>query len=327
MKKLIENFSSQLKEALQIAGNAKLNPSTVSINNVVVSGLGGSGIGGSMVSQIVESTVKVPILVTKAYSLPGFINENSLVIISSYSGNTEETLSCLYQAIDRKAKIVCITSGGKVEEIALAENLDLVKIPGGMPPRSCLGYSFVQLINVLTFFALIGKNYLPQFDQAIRLLDAEENPIQVEAGLIAKKLVNKTPVIYCADNMESVAIRFRQQLNENSKILCWHHVFPELNHNELVGWRDFHEDIAVILLRNNSDYERTKIRMEISKEIFKKYTSQIIEINSKGNSAIENAIYLVHLTDWVSYFLAEERGVDPVEVKVIDHLKSELAKA
>ena len=118
----------------------------------------------------------------------------------------------------------------------------------------------------------------------------------------------------------------QQQINENAKLLCWHHVIPEMNHNELVGWRDERSDLAVLWLRSKDDYQRTSIRMDINKEITDKLTKGSFEIWSKGKSFAEKAFYLVHLGDWLSWYLSEERGVDPVEIKVIDYLKSELAK-
>jgi glucose/mannose-6-phosphate isomerase len=123
-----------------------------------------------------------------------------------------------------------------------------------------------------------------------------------------------------------VATRFRQQVNENAKMLCWHHVIPEMNHNELVGWRTENNDLAVILFRNSTDLDRIQARMEINKQTIAAYTDTIVEVWSKGNSNLERALYLIHLGDWVSFFLGEKKGVDIIEVKVIDHLKGELAK-
>jgi glucose/mannose-6-phosphate isomerase len=122
-----------------------------------------------------------------------------------------------------------------------------------------------------------------------------------------------------------VAIRFRQQLNENSKVLCWHHVIPEMNHNELVGWTEQDETLAVVFLRSEMDYTRTKTRIEINKSIISKYTSNIFEIWAEGNEKLEQALYLIHFCDWISCFIAEKKKIDPVEVKVIDYLKSELS--
>ncbi|MBC7553113.1 MAG: bifunctional phosphoglucose/phosphomannose isomerase, partial [Taibaiella sp.] len=149
---------------------------------------------------------------------------------------------------------------------------------------------------------------------------------QKKAKALAKKIVGKLPVIYSAPNFEGVAIRFRQQINENSKMLCWHNVIPEMNHNELVGWKDDAPDKVVIIIRNDNDFKRTQSRMEINKAVIKEHTPNIIEIYSEGKSYWEKALYIIHLTDWVSLFLAELRKVDAVEVKVIDFLKGSLAK-
>jgi glucose/mannose-6-phosphate isomerase len=147
-----------------------------------------------------------------------------------------------------------------------------------------------------------------------------------EAKSIAEKLKDKTPVIYATTYNEGIAIRFRQQLNENAKILCWHHIIPEMNHNELVGWTQKNDHLSVIIFLDKDEYFRNMTRVEINKEVIKKYASNITEIYSKGNSAIEKAIYFIHLGDWVSVLLAELRGVDAVEVNVINHLKSTLSK-
>jgi glucose/mannose-6-phosphate isomerase len=126
--------------------------------------------------------------------------------------------------------------------------------------------------------------------------------------------------------MESVAVRLRQQINENSKVLCWHHVYPEMNHNELVGWTEKNNNLAVVFLRNKDDFKRNAVRMDITKDIYAKYTDTIIEIFSKGQTLVEKSIYLVHLSDWVSWYLSELTGADAIEVRAIDYLKSELAK-
>lgn len=327
MKKLISNFPQQVREALTIGKAAGLSASNDTIANVFISGLGGSGIGGTIVSELVAFEAKVPINVGKTYFIPSYINEHSLVIISSYSGNTEETINALELALEKRAKIVCVTSGGKIQEIAKANKLDIILIPGGMPPRACLGYSMTQLFFILNYFQIIGKGFLSQLEQAIKLIEKDQDQIQKQAREIAEKLKNKIPVIYTTSHNEGIAIRFRQQINENSKMLCWHHVFPELNHNELVGWTEKNEKLAIVLFRDKEDYSRNQTRIEISKTIFEKYTDTITEVYSKGNSVIEKSIYLIHLGDWVSYFIAEIKGIDSIEVAVINHLKAELAKS
>jgi glucose/mannose-6-phosphate isomerase len=325
MKTLVQNFSKQLTEAIAIGNKATLTKSNAKISNVLICGLGGSGIGGSIVKELVVDKASVPVEVTKGYFIPNYVNENTLVIISSYSGNTEETLNCMHMALERNAKITCITSGGKVQEIANAKQLDCIIVPGGMPPRSCLGYSLTQLFYILSFHSIIDDGFKSDLQAAVHLLDNEEKNIVSEAKTIAEVLNNKMPVIYATTNNEGVVIRFRQQLNENSKILCWHHIIPEMNHNELVGWTQKNNDIAVLIFLDSDEYARNLARVEINKEVIKNYAGSITEIFSKGKSTIEKAIYFIHLGDWISVLLAEIRGVDAVEVDVINHLKSKLA--
>jgi glucose/mannose-6-phosphate isomerase len=326
MKTLVANFSKQLNEALTIGNNAKLTPSAHAISNVLICGLGGSGIGGSIVSELVAGNANTPINVTKGYFIPAYVNENTLVIISSYSGNTEETLNCMTLALAKKAKVVAVTSGGKVLETAKEKGFDCIVVPGGMPPRSCLGYSLTQLFFILDFHKVIHMNFREDLKAAIKLIEQEETNIIAEATIIAGRLKDKTPVIYATTYNEGIAIRFRQQLNENSKILCWHHIIPEMNHNELVGWTQKDNNLSVLIFLDKDDYSRNLARVDINKEVIKKYTENIREVFSKGNSIIEKAIYFIHLGDWISVILGEMRGVDLMEVNVINHLKSKLSE-
>ena len=326
MKKLVLDFPIQLQEALIIGKNHKFIATPAHFDNVIITGLGGSGIGGSIVQNYVFDKLKIPLVVNKDYFLPAFVSKKSLVIVCSYSGNTEETLASLHQAKKAKATIICITSGGKVAEFANNKKLDCILVPAGMPPRSCLGYSLVQILVTLTHLGLIGNAFEKEIKAAIKYMKANEEATQKKAMAIAKKIEGKLPIVYSSSMFEGVAIRFRQQLNENSKLLSWHGVIPEMNHNELVGWRDNAQDKAVIILRNSDDYERVQSRIEINKKVIKKYTSTIIEIYSEGKTYWEKAFYFIHLTDWVSVLLADLRSLDAVEVKVIDFLKSSLAK-
>ncbi len=165
MKTLVENFSKQLSDAISIGSNAKLTPSKNGISNVLICGLGGSGIGGSIVSELVVGYANVPINVTKGYFIPSYVNENTLVIASSYSGNTEETLNCVELAAAKHAKIVSVTSGGKLLDISKEKGYDHIVVPGGMPPRACLGYTLTQLFFILDFHKIIiTKTYLLQLN-------------------------------------------------------------------------------------------------------------------------------------------------------------------
>ncbi len=326
MKKLVQNFPTQLHEALIIGKSHKFSTSKKKFANIVLTGLGGSGIGGSIVQNFTFDKLSVPFVVNKDYFLPAFVNAGSLVIVSSYSGNTEETLQAMKQALKKKATVVCITSGGKVAEIAKKKNLDCILLPGGMPPRACIGYSMTQVMFVLQGLGLVKYNFEKDLKASIKLLKDKSGSIKTKARSLAKKLYGKTPIIYSAPEMEGMAIRFRQQINENSKMLCWHHVIPEMNHNELVGWKDVDDSRSVVILRTEKDYVRTQVRMEINKKIIKKYTKNITELYPEGKSYWEQIFYFIHLTDWVSVYLADMREQDAVEVNVIDFLKGELAK-
>ncbi|MFT6844637.1 MAG: glucose/mannose-6-phosphate isomerase [Flavobacteriales bacterium] len=326
MEHYVSDFTRQLKEAINIGLKSTLIDCDKNIQNVVITGLGGSGISGKIVSQLVADSAKLPIYINNNYSLPGFVNQNTLVIISSYSGNTEETISAMKIAIDKGAEVACITSGGAILDLAKKHQLNTIVIPGGHPPRTALAYSFTQQFFLLKHYGIISFDFKSHLSDAVILLDKELENIKEIAKNLANKLFQKTAVIYSDASYEGAAIRMRQQLNENAKVLCWHHVLPEMNHNELVGWAGGDSNKAVIFLRNESDYQRTQVRMKLSKEIISKHTSNISDVYSMGNSAIAKTLYLVNLGDWVSVYLAKLYQVDPIEVNVIGHLKSELGK-
>lgn len=327
MQELIQGFANQLKEAMGIGEKAILFKPKAPIANVIVNGMGGSGIGGTIVSELVSTKSKVPVYANKSYFLPEYAGENTLVIVDSYSGNTEESVQALESALEAGAKVVCITSGGQIHDIARQKKIDHITIPQGFPPRAALGYSIVQIFYILYKFDIIDEYFLNDFDQAIRLLENEEENIKSEAKRIASVLFGKTPVIYAPIRSEGVAVRFRQELNENAKMLAWHNMIPEMNHNEILGWSEKRDDLAVIFFRNDTDYSRIQKRVELTREVVLKYASRVVEIDSKGASMIERAIYQVHMGDWISFFLAEMRKVDPNEIQTIEYLKSALAKS
>jgi glucose/mannose-6-phosphate isomerase len=325
MRNLINEFTTQLQQALEIAESVQLTKKT-NISTIVVTGLGGSGISGTILSELIQDECPVPVIINKDYFLPEFVNAHSLVIISSYSGNTEETLSAMQQAISKQAQVVCITSGGKVKELAEQHHYDVIVIPGGHPPRSCIGYSLVQLIKIIQFNGFVKTDLLTQVKNSIALLDTEQTAIQTESKKIATSLFQKLPVIYSLGSCEGITVRFRQQINENSKMLCWHHTFPEMNHNELVGWTEKNNDLAVVTFRTSYDYERTEKRYELCKPLFEKFSSSVTDIIAKGNSKLEQYFYLIHIGDYISVDLADLKQIDAVEVDVITNLKNELAK-
>ena len=326
MKNQIKNFPNQLLEALELAQAIDLKEPKQQIRNIHIVGLGGSGIGANFVQTFVSSVCKVPISVTKDYRVPAYVGPDTLAIASSYSGGTEETLICLDQYIKAGAYVIGISSGGVLEEKSRSEGFDFVKLPEGKPaPRACLGYSLVQQLGILHKLGFTDQSFLDQVAAAAEMLSKEQEQIQEKAEHIAGLLKDRQPVIYACSELEPVAIRFRQQLNENSKILTWHHVIPEMNHNELVGWRTNMSNAFVIFLRNRTDYSRNQRRIEINKEIISNYAGAVMDLYSRGETLLIQSMYLVHLVDWVSVYLAELRGVDAMEIKVIDYLKSALA--
>lgn len=327
MNQLIERFMDQLAEGLEIGRNASIRPAAANINHIYVAGLGGSGIGADFVASFIQDECRLPFLVRKGYHVPAFVGPNTLAIASSYSGNTEETLISYDQIKAKGARLLCVASGGKIIDKAKADGYDYIQVPSNWPsPRACLGYSVTAQLWTLHHLGYISDRAIQEVESSITLLRNESEDIKTQAKAIAGRLHHKIPIIYIEDRMEPVAVRLRQQINENSKALCWHHVVPEMNHNELVGWREKNDALAVLYLRNDDDYSRNAVRMDINKQIISQYAGDIIEVYSKGTTMIEKSMYLVHLGDWISWYLAELRGVDALEVKVIDFLKGELAK-
>lgn len=325
MRELTENLPNQISEALDIASKSKLTPAK-GIKNIVISGLGGSGIGATLVSNWIFDSCKLPITINKGYFLPNFVKKNTMVICSSYSGNTEETIHVLEEAHKLGAKVVCISSGGKMIDFCKANQIDYIQVPGGMPPRTCLGYSIVQLMQVLTFNKFIPSKLFKQMTKIPDFLKREEASIQKLSSKLCDKIFDKMPIIYGDERFEGVVVRYRQQINENAKMLCWHHVIPEMNHNEMVGWRDENHNLAVLFINNSLDFKRNVQRREINEEAIKKYTPNIHHIQSKGRNIIEQSFYHIFFTDLLSIYLAEKRGFESMEIDVINHLKSTLEK-
>ncbi len=324
MKQFISNFTNQLSEAKLIGEKLEKNANTEDIQNVIICGLGGSGIGGKIISKIAESRCKKPVLTYNSYALPAFVDSKTLVIISSYSGDTEETVSAFKEALKRNSKIICITSGGEVEKIAQENSIPVLVVPGGNPPRAMLTYSLTQLLFIFQQYSLIDIDAASEINNSISLLDKEVNEIKKEAKKIANEVKNTTVLIYSDASFEGVGTRFKQQLNENTKTLAFSNVIPEMNHNELLGWQGGNKSFSALFLRNSTDHKRNQLRMDISKSNISKRANTCIEIYSKGNSEIERVYYFILMTDWISIFLAEEYDVDTIEIKVIDSLKNEL---
>ena len=325
MYNLIKGFPQHIKEAINIFEAASFTEKK-NIQNIVITGLGGSGIGGTIAAELCSASIKVPIIVNKGYHLPAFVGPNTLVLVNSYSGNTEETLLALNQAIESNAQISAITSGGILLDKAKEHNFDYVIVPGGNPPRSMLAYSLSILLLVLEEYKFVNLNAKNSLLSASLLLENELDSIVLNAKELATKTKNNAPVTYAASGFAGVATRWRQQFNENAKLPGWDAEVPEMNHNELVGWAGGNDSFVVYFLRSTDDFYRNQKRIEISSEIVKKHVAQVYDIWTQGQSKIEQVFYLIHLGDWISYYLSEERKVDIFDIDVIDHLKSELSK-
>jgi len=326
MKDYIESFPEHLLNSLEICGEVRFKPHRKQIRNIVIAGLGGSGIGGKIVSDILADKSEIPIQVYNDYDIPAYINKRTLFIACSYSGNTEETINAIGQAIKKDAEVAVLTSGGFLERIAIEKDLNHIVIPGGFPPRAAFGLSSVAIFYILYKYVLTRGVFIADIESIAQYLQDNQSQIAKMAEALAAELKGTIPIIYADTKYEGTAIRFRQQINENAKMLCWHHVFPEMNHNELVGWAGGSDQFSVLLLRTSDMHERTRIRMDLSKTIFEKYTKKIFDIPAQGETKLQRAFYLIHLGDWLSYYLSVENNVDPIEIEAINFLKGELAK-
>jgi glucose/mannose-6-phosphate isomerase len=335
MRNLILNFPQQATEAVAIGNAATIKLKISKIQNIVITGLGGSAIGGDLLRAYLADKCAVPVVVNRHYYFPDYVGKNTLVIVSSYSGNTEETVAAYKDAVKRKAMVFCITSGGEVEKMAKKHKHPYIKIPGGLPPRAALGYSFFPTLIALSKLGFI-KDQKKEIKETLGLLAelsaryADHNSASNTAVNLAKTLHGKLPLIYSgADKFDTVNTRWRGQITENAKTLAFGHVFPELNHNEIVGWEvltGLMKQIHVVILRDREDYKRIQLRMEVSKGIIAPLADGITEVYTEGKSLLARTFSLLYLADWLSFYLAMLNGVDPSPVKKIDFLKEELGK-
>ncbi len=322
------------QEALASAQQNEFKLAGFRPRGLVVAGMGGSAISGDVVRGVTLEDLPVPLHVSRSYDLPGWVDANTLVVVSSYSGHTEESFSALMQAKARGAKIVCITSGGKIGEWAQKNGWPVFSLPPGFPPRSALAHLTVPLLMVLHRLQMLAD---PAADiaETTTLLekhaqawgpqsDAQHNL----AKFIAAALTERLPVIYAAHGLlEIAAWRWKEQFCENAEILSWHNVFPEMNHNELVGWGQrapSDRGFQAIYLRDRQDHPRIQKRMEITRALIEETGAPVLEAWSAGQSRLARLFSLIFLGDLASVYLAALNGVDPTPVHKIDLLKQRL---
>ncbi len=291
---------------------------------VFIAGMGGSG----AVADLLADWLEDEIISLKNYTLPKFAKEGDLGIFVSYSGNTEETLAALKEALDRGLKCVCVSSGGKLEEISREKGLLFLKVPGGFQPREAYGFLISATVKALKIVGYLGSEYQREYSYAVDNLSlylSELSSEDSETYEIAGKIYRRIPLIY--SQFYSVALRWKNQINENAKNFAHISVFPEHNHNEIEGFEfpDFFKDKSwIVFLRTYFDHDRVKIRMEAVKEILKDHVVGISEVWAKGESKLEQLLYLVWFGDFVSYWLALMNHVDPYRIDRISALKEHL---
>lgn len=299
------------------------------IKNVIVTGLGGSAIGGDLLQNFLRDELKYPYQVNRNYQLPFFANENTLVVASSYSGNTEETISALNDAIKRKCQIVCITTGGKLEELAKENSIPYANLMKGFQPRYALYLNFFALLKLISSLKLVSdQNKVVEKSISLLKKKAEDySKEKNEAIKLAEDLIGFIPIIYSVSDVTSVvAVRLKGQFNENSKMHAFYNFYPELDHNEIMGWEGYRStmNFKVINILDDDYNEQIKKRFEITSYLIKKNGGEIINLRSNEENFKLRLIDLIYLGDWVTYYLAILHGVDPTTINNINYLKEHL---
>ncbi len=326
-------FPDNWQEAIKFTENVDWGIDRDTIQNICMSGMGGSAIGADLARAYVSVSCPVPVIVNRDYEIPAWVNQNTLFVACSFSGNTEETLSALKKARKKGAQIVAVTSGGKLLVDVSREGDGYVKIPGGIPPRAALAYSFVPLFRLFHDLGFADEDSTV-LDETFRMLseqgDRLADRIDNQALNLARELKDTLPVVYTGSGlMEPVGLRWRGQFEENSKVLAYGNIIPEMNHNEIVGWEQTAHltgRLSVIILEDQSDHPKVKQRMQIVREMVEDQTVFAIKLSTMGNSRLTRQFSLVQLADWVSVYLALLNRVDPTPIAKIDLLKSRLAE-
>jgi glucose/mannose-6-phosphate isomerase len=331
----IKELPMQCRQAWQTAMGFNLPSDYADVDKVIILGMGGSAIGGDLVRSLALAEARIPIIVHRDYGLPSFVDERTLVIASSYSGNTEETLSGFRSSLLTTAKKLVMTTGGTLKELAEANNFPVYKIEYKAQPRAALGFSFIPTLGVLQKLGFI-KDKSADVDETIRVLENLSTKLDEKSLLtsnpakqLAQRCHGKLPVIYGAGILAEVAHRWKTQINENGKAWAFYEVFPELNHNATVGFQfppEVVERLHVVLLRSPLFNERVKLRYEVTGELLQRAGVAYEYVDSLGESPLSQMMSTVMMGDFTSYFLAILNEVDPSPVEVIDYLKERLAK-
>lgn len=325
------NAAKHYREAAQFADRIQVNfPKP---DNIVVAGLGGSAIGGDLLKDWTKNQLSIPIEVSREYQLPAYAGKKTLVVITSYSGDTEETLSSFLDALKRGCMIYCISSGGELIKYARKHKVPHLQVPSSMPPRAALPYMLIPLL-VLMEKAGLAKGVQDELKETFPLLDkisADNGPTKETYDNFAKMLAHNigetTPIIYGFGVYRSVAQRFKQQFNENSKSAAKWEYFPELDHNEIVGWEGRGEQCkwySVIFIRDKDEPVEIECRIETTKQIMERRGLVMFDLEVQGQTPLAKMLSTILVGDFASVYLAVLRGEDPTPVKIIDYLKDTL---
>lgn len=335
MGQRIQELPQACRDAWREAASVALPDAYYRAERIVIAGMGGSAIGGDLLRGLAELECRVPVQVQRDYRLPAYVDEHTLVIAVSYSGGTEETLSAVADAFERRAMVLTVTSGGQIAELASMHRLPLYRITYQSPPRAALGYSFVPLVALLDRLGFLSDKQkdVEEAAQVMERILADAGPdrplAENAAKQLAERLHGKLPVIYGSGFLADVARRWKTQINENSKAWAFFETLPELHHNAIVGYplpADLRERLQVVLLRSSLLHPRTLIRYPITTELLSRQNIPYDVVEAQGESALAQILSSVLFGDYVSYYLAILYGVDPWPVEAIDYLKGELAK-
>jgi len=316
-------------EQLQYEFNVQ--PQDFKIENIVFAGMGGSALAAEL--STVWPGYSVPFEISRDYDLPNYVSNNSLVILSSYSGNTEETVSAFHQAIEKGSRIVVIASGGELQRLAQEHGYEFVALPGGLQPRHAVLYSFKALVTVLERYGLVEEESTNSaiigatefLKDSLHGWAGDVATESNQAKQIAEQMVGKTPIIY-GSLLYPAAYKWKININENSKNTSWCNVYPEFNHNEFLGWSShpIEKPFAVVDLISSFDHEQTKKRFVLSDRLLSGKRPKALQIQAKGEDVLQQLLWTVALGDMVSVYLAVLNGVNPTPVELIEKFKKEL---
>jgi len=331
----LHNFPEQCQLAWEKIMRFDLPPEYKGIERVIILGMGGSAIGGDVVRRLALAESKAPVWVYRDYGLPPFVDERTLVITSSYSGNTEETISAFTQSLKTKAKKLVLTTGGKLKQLAEKEGIPIFIIDYQAPPRAAFPHSFIPLVGILQKLGLLGDKSA-ELKEGLQLLNklskdlAETTPVVSNpAKQLATKLCRHVVLIYGAELLSEVAQRWKTQLNENSKTLAFFELFPELNHNAVVGYElpaGVKDKFFVVLLHSALLNSRNRLRYEATAQLLAKAQIKHELVEATGKTALPQVMSLILFGDYTSFYLAILNKVDPMPLDSVDFVKKYLAQ-